>query len=87
MNPIMGGRKALASQDFYRVDSDYSKGRFPEALQIGLLTASLSLSSDLSAALLLYNAVAHSSLTPGEGNATRKSRKDYEQKVQAEVSH
>lgn len=83
----MEGRKALTSQDFYRVDSDYSKGRFPEALQIRLFSASLSLSSDLSAALLLYDAVAHSSLTPGEGNAIRKSRKDYEQKVWTEVSH
>lgn len=59
MNPSMGGRKALASQDFYRVDSDYSKGRLPEDLQIGPLAASLSSSSDLSAALLLYITVLH----------------------------
>lgn len=37
MNPVMGGRRAMASQDFYRIDSDHPKDRW-SWLQIGFLT-------------------------------------------------
>ena len=60
INPVMEGGKVMASQDFYRINNDCSKDRDSQssANQVSQRVeyTSMSLSSDLSAVLLLYSA-------------------------------